>query len=642
VRHVVLGTAGHVDHGKTSLVFALTRVQTDRLPEEQRRGITIELGFAPWRIADDLLVSVIDAPGHRKLVHHMIAGASGIEIALLVVAADEGVMPQTREHVAACELLGVRTAVVAVTKADRVDADLAALAGEEAQELCGAHGIDARVVACSSKTGEGLDALRGAVIETIGATAPRARSRRVRLSVDRAFTVHGAGTVVTGTLVEGELGVGEPLRILGAGHERAASVRGLHIHGEACARAAAPTRLALNLGGVALDEVARGDVITNDAFVTPSRVLDVWLKTRERVRRGSDATIFVGTARSTAKLIPAEDETDGATPSGDGQAARLRLTTPLVVFGGDRFVLRGARVDGPAGAVIGGGRILDAHAPLRVRARKRLALLGALRDGDAARSLGALALETSPMPLALASLRARFSVSEDALEQAGGPLARDGDVVALRAGGELTGWIARPALDALLARATELVAEHHRASPLDPGMRLQTLREQLASISGAEATTEALARLTGGKSPALVVEGDMVRSPTFRGAAEDAAATRALETARAVMREAALQGLSEASFMQLARCDAKQARALLAALAREGHALRASDLWFDGEAVQALRARVVTHLERDGELTIQQFKDMTGLGRKQTIPLLEHFDRERVTRRVGDTRKKGA
>ena len=376
----MIGTAGHVDHGKTTLVHKLTGVMTDRLPEEQKRGITIELGFAPWQINDDVMVSVIDAPGHRKLVHHMIAGATGIDLVLLVVAADEGVMPQTREHIAACKLLGVKRAVVAVTKADRVDEELGELAAAEAQELLEENGIQAEAVLCSGKTGMGIERIREAMLEAIEASdIAHDRTRRVRLSVDRVFTVHGSGTVVTGTLVEGELRTGMPLRILGADRELPTSARGLQVHGESRTEAAAPLRLAINLGGVAVQDIQRGDVITDDTHALPTRVIDVWMQALEPVKRGAEASIFIGTARSTARIQPV-DRTDVLE---EGGLARLRLTAPIVCLGGDRFVLRGARVDGPAGAVIGGGVVLDAHPPRTIRAAKRAVLLGALNDEDA-------------------------------------------------------------------------------------------------------------------------------------------------------------------------------------------------------------------------------------------------------------------
>jgi selenocysteine-specific elongation factor len=631
VRHVVVGTAGHVDHGKTALVYALTGVMTDRLPEEQRRGITIELGFAPWRIGNDLLVSIIDAPGHRKLVHHMIAGASGIDLVLLVVAADEGVMPQTREHIAACRLLGVRRALVAVTKVDRVDRDLAELAAEEALGLLAEHDIEARAVLVSSKSGEGIEELRAAMREAIGEGAGRERGRRVRLSVDRVFTVKGSGTVVTGTLVEGKLQVGAPLRVLGADHERSSSARALHVHGEVRDSVAAPTRLAINLGGLALDEVERGDVVTDDAHVLPTRMIDVWMTALEPLRRGFEGSIFVGTARSTARVQPIDkrDELTG------GGLVRLRLAAPLVVLGGDRFVLRGAHVDSPVGAVVGGGRVLDARPPRQTRAVKRAALLTALERGDAEEAVVLLAGEHSPRPLLKSTLPSRFSLSADALLAAADKAVQRGALVKVGR----VGWLAREGVERLRKRALEVVGEHHQRAPLEPGVKLQTLRERIAKIAGEETTAELLQRMTSDKE--LVVEGDSARLPSFKGAAAHAESARALADAKKALAEAALGGLTENALAERLHSDVKQVRAITAALAREGAALRCSDLWFEARAVEALRARIVAHFEREPVLTIQQFKDMTGLGRKQAIPLLEHFDRTKVTKRQGSDRVKG-
>src|SRR6202012_831991 len=276
IKSIVLGTAGHVDHGKTSLVRALTGVDTDRLPEEKRRGITIELGFAPWRLDGGLEVSIIDVPGHRRLVHTMIAGAIGMELVLLVVAADEGVMPQTREHVAACELLGLRRAVVAVTKLDRVGAEVASLAGDEARELLGDR-WEAEVVSCSSRTGEGVDAVREAVRSALLALPAPRPGARARLSVDRVFSVKGAGTVATGTLVEGKIAVGAPLFVVGGAGAQPTAARGLHVHDRAVTVAEAPTRLAVTLAGLALELVHRGDVVTDDKNARPTRAVDVRL-----------------------------------------------------------------------------------------------------------------------------------------------------------------------------------------------------------------------------------------------------------------------------------------------------------------------------------------------------------------------------
>ena len=628
MRHVVIETAGHVDHGKTSLVHALTGVMTDRLPEEQRRGITIELGFAPWQIADDLLVSIIDAPGHRKLVHHMIAGASGIDIVLLVVAADEGVMPQTREHIAACKLLGVRRAVVAITKIDRADRELGELAAEEAMGLLEEHGIAAEAVLCSGKTGEGIEDVRAKMVEAIEtAGLGHDRSGRIRLSVDRVFTVKGSGTVVTGTLVSGELTLGAQLRILGAERELSASARALHVHGETRDRAAAPTRLAINLGGVSLQDVHRGDVITDDAHALPSRVLDVWLQALEPMKRGSEASIFIGTAHSTAKVQPV-GHTDVVE---EGGLARLRLRTPLVTLGGDRFVLRGARVDGPAGAVIGGGVVLDTQPPRRVRAAKRDTLLTALHDGNARAAIQALTQEHAPRPLLRKNLPSRFSVADSALITAAETLAGEDVLIAVGT----TGWVTADAVGALQDRALTLVSEHHKAHPLDPGLKLQTLRAQLTELAGAEVTESVIDALS--KAGKLVIDGDSARLKSFKG---DSASAKVVDQATQALDRAALNGMSENAMNEALDADPKLVKALLAKLIRDEVAIKTADLWFAKSAVDALQRKVVLHLEAEEKLSIAQFKEMTGLGRKQSIPLLEHFDRNKVTKRDGSDRVK--
>lgn len=633
MQHLVIGTAGHVDHGKTTLVHKLTGVMTDRLPEEQRRGITIELGFAPWKISDDVMVSVIDAPGHRKLVHHMIAGATGIDLVLLVVAADEGVMPQTREHIAACKLLGVKRAVVAITKADRVDEELGELAAEEALELLAEQGIAAEAVLCSAKTGMGIDAVTEAMLRAIRESDLRAdRKRRVRLSVDRVFTVHGSGTVVTGTLVEGELKTGVPLRILGRDRELSSSARGLQVHGEARSHAEAPTRLAINLGGVSVQDVERGDVITDDKYALPTRVLDVWMQVLEPLKRGTEASIFIGTARSTARIQPV-DRTDVLE---EGGLARLRLTAPLVCLGGDRFVLRGARVDGPSGAVMGGGVVLDAHPPRTIRAAKRQALLTALHEEDAGAAMAALIAESSPRSVAKEDLASRFSLGRAELGDAARALVKDKTVLVAAPGA----WVSATAIGELEAHAVGLVAAHHQAAPLEPGMKLQTLREQLAAIAGPQVMAKVMEVLTrnGGK---LVLEDDTVRLPTFEGAAAGSAAAKAHEKARALLLEAGLLGMSEHAFKE-ALGDVKLVRSLTAKLARDGDAVQTGGLWFAAGAITELRNKLVAHFRQDDRLTIQQFKEMTNLGRKQTIPLLELFDREKLTKRDGSDRLKGS
>jgi selenocysteine-specific elongation factor len=436
------------------------------------------------------------------------------------------------------------------------------------------------------------------------------------------FTVHGSGTVVTGTLVAGELGVGGAVRVLGSERELAASVRGLHVHGQACERAQAPTRLAINLAGVALQDVARGMVVTNDQAALPTRLLDVWLDPLEPMRRGSEASIFIGTDRSTARVQPLAVDTVV-----DSGFARLRLTAPIVALGGDRFVLRGANVDGPAGAVCGGGVVLDARPARSIRAHKRMGLLEALHRGDASEVVVALARERAPESVSRASFASRFTIDVTSLSEVAQRLAK----TELKTIGEGV-WVSRSALETLKLEALELVRAHHEHKPLEPGIELQTLRERLARRADAPAAHAAIGELSSGNNPKLVIQGPSVRLHSFGGAASGSAAAQVLERAQALIREAKLIGVSEHD-LGAAGIDAKLARAAVAALERTGSIVHAGNLWFDAPSVEALGARVRGHFASSPVLTIADFKDLTGLARKQAIPLLEYFDRLRLTRR---------
>jgi selenocysteine-specific elongation factor len=644
VRRFVLGTAGHVDHGKTTLVRALTGVDTDRLPEEKRRGITIELGFAPWALGDGLEVSLIDVPGHRRLVHTMIAGAIGMELVLLVVAADEGVMPQTREHVAACELLGIRRAVIAVTKLDRAGEELATLAGEEAAELCRGR-FEAEVVLCSARTGEGIEAVREAVKRALRALPPPPHGARARLSVDRVFSVKGAGTVVTGTLVEGKIALGAALSLAGESAVQPTAARGLHIHDHAVTLAEAPTRLALNLASLPLDAVHRGDVVTDDARVHATRVVDVALRSEAPLRRGASVSLYVGTAHTSARVAPIGDPeivdeaalaAEGTTPT---RFVRLRLNKPIVVIGGDRFVLRGSDVDGPQGAVLGGGRVLDADPPPRRPRDKRRAVLAALEKGDAPAAMRALVDELAPRPLAREQLGARFPLGAEALRKVAESLSHKGEITAIKG----HGWIARARFVELAQKARALVAEQHRRAPLDRGLALETLRQKLGAIAGPEAA-EAAIRLAAEKSAELkgeplLIEGDIARIPG--GAAMDGAVAGALAAAIRVVAEAGLKGVSELVVKEATAAAPREVKAILARLVRDKIAVHSGELWFSRVAFDQLRDQVVAHLAAKPRLTIAEFKELSGLGRKQAIVLLEQLDREGVTRREGDDRLPG-
>lgn len=554
-------------------------------------------------------------------------------------------MPQTREHIAACDLLGIRRAVVAVTKVDKAGEDLARLAGEEASELLGDR-IAAEVVFCSGKTGEGLDRLRDAVRRALVELAPPPAGARARLSVDRVFSVRGAGTVVTGTLVEGRLAVGAPVRVMGVAGARETTVRGLHVHDRSVDEARAPTRLAINLAGLPLDAVHRGDVVTDDPSVTVTRTADVVLREGAKVRPGAVASLYVGTARATVRVDPIRaawaGEATGETAEPAIRFARLRLARPIAIVGGDRFVLRGSDLEGPSGAVIGGGVVLDARPPRVKPKAKRRAVLEALAAGDATAAARALAIESAPKPVARDALGARFVVPSADLAKAAEKLVERGELARIRT----THWIERAALVDLARKARRLVAEHHRQAPLDRGMGLETLRKRLAESAGPEAADDAIraaatARSTIEGEP-IVVEGDIVRSPSFAGAPTSGAVADALDAATRAVVAAGLKGVSENALREATGATPREVRAILAKLVRDGVALHAGDLWFARAAYDDLRARVVAHLAASARLTIADFKALCGLGRKQAIPLLEQLDREGVTRREGDDRVPGA
>jgi selenocysteine-specific elongation factor len=658
MRRFVIGTAGHVDHGKTTLVHALTGVDTDRLPEEKRRGITIELGFAPLRLGaatpgsgDEAEVSIVDVPGHRRLVHTMIAGAAGIELVLVVVAADEGVMPQTREHLAACELLGIRRAIVAVTKLDRAGHELAALAGAEVAELMAGR-FDVEVVVCSAKTGEGIEDVRAALRRALATLPAPEADGAAHLSVDRIFSVKGAGTVVTGTLTRGRLEVGQAIRVVGGASPLETAARGLHVHDRAVDHAEAPTRLAINLARGAVDDVERGFVVTADPEVARTRVLDVGLRLLGSPKPGATVEVYLGTARTTARfrwLAPAAqtetetetetEEKEGDESAGDAKTAlvRLALATPIAARGGDRLVLRTSSARGPGGAVIGGGRVLDARPPAARRKALRVEALRAIERADETAAIRALCAEAAPRSVPETSLGGRFPWRSNDLARAAEKLSDKGELVRIKPGG----WTPRANVVALAARALRLVEAHHAAHPLERGIALETLRQKLGASSDPGVAAESI-RVAARRPPpdTLVVAGEIVHSARFGTEAPQAVAS-VVDAARVALHEAALKGLSEHQLGVATGLASRELRTLATRLVREGNAVAAGGLWFDARAIGALRDRVNEELAAANVLTIARFKDFSGLGRKQAIPLLELFDREGTTKRVGDDRVAG-
>src|SRR5215204_3000333 len=496
MKSVIVGTAGHIDHGKSTLVWALTGKDPDRLPEEKRRGITIDLGFAELDLGD-VRVGFVDVPGHERFVKNMLAGAHGIDLVALVIAADEGVMPQTREHFDICRLLGVRAGLVVLTKADAVDEELLELVRLEASELVAGSFLEgAPVVAASARTGQGMEELKAALRTSALAAPERSGDTVARLPVDRAFTMRGFGAVATGTLVAGEMREGEELELLPAGTR--VRVRGLQVHGAAVRGAQAGQRTAVNLGGVETAGVERGMVLAPVGRLRPTQILDARvqlladaprpLRTRQRVR------VHHGTAEALARVAVLEES--GEVAPGSAGLVQLRLESAVVALPGDRFILRTYSPQ----QTFAGGVVLDAHAPKhrgRERASARDALVafeGADRAARLAFFVGSAAEGGLRRDAAAARTGWRDDVLASALAEAGGR----GTVV--DAEGVL---VSGEVLGRLRGAAVEEVGAHHRREPLSRGLARETLRERVFTRAAPEVFRAALkaAEEAGGGAP---------------------------------------------------------------------------------------------------------------------------------------------
>jgi selenocysteine-specific elongation factor len=633
---LTLGTAGHIDHGKTTLVRALTGVDTDRLPEEKARGITLVLGFAELDLGDGLRLSVVDVPGHERLVRTMVSGATGIDLVLLVVAADEGVMPQTREHVAICDLLGIARGVVALTKVDATPDDVMALARDDVSaHLAGTALAGSEIVPVSAVTGAGLPALRDALRRAAtGAAARTPRAGPPRLPVDRVFAMRGFGTVVTGTLVGAGFATGDAVEISPSG--RRARVRGVQSHGSALERAEPGRRTALNLQGVEVADVARGEVVTVPGALAPARAFDArvrWLPAAPPLRDEIAVELLLGTSERRARIGPLGP---GPLAPGDAGFARVHIeegAEPLPCLPGDRFVVRGFARLASGGATLGGGVVLDVAPARRRRGDPRLlAALETFAAGDEAAALRARIARRGLAGIARAALRTECAQGEGALGTALGALAAEG-AVAETSAGVLLG---REALDDVCARALRAIEALHAAEPLRAGHPRGALRGRLPANLAEGALELALGRLAAAGQVAL--DGDLVRGASHAstlGAGDRALAERIVAEARARR----LEPPSPRDWSALLGAPEARLRALLQHLERTGDLVRApGPLWFDRAAVDALRERVAAHLRAHGALTTPDYKALIGTPRRTAVPLMELFDAEKLTLRVGEKR----
>ncbi|MCC7125504.1 MAG: selenocysteine-specific translation elongation factor [Acidobacteria bacterium] len=626
---LVVGTAGHIDHGKSSLVLALTGIDPDRLQEEKARGITIELGFAHTTI-DDVNVAFVDVPGHEKFVRTMLAGVGGVDFVMLIVAADESVMPQTREHFDICRLLGVRAGCVVLTKSDLVDDDTQAIVRMEVVDLVAGSFLDgAPVLAVSARTGAGLTELR----EVLRAAAHGVQRRPVdaiaRLPIDRAFTMRGFGTVVTGTLLSGRIAVGEDLRLVPG--DRVVRVRGLQTHGQAQDSATAGQRTAVNLGGVDLGDVARGQTLTSGEGVSVTRRVDVrvdLLPAARPLRHGARIRLHHGTNEALGRVSWAGGNRV-ALESGQSAVSRLRLETPMALTRGDRAILR---VYSPP-FTIGAATVID-PAPARpgIRTDAGLRRLEALANADDISALALMIAEAgvAGLPRDAAVSRVGLSPAEAATTIAA--LVTAGDVLAID-----DRLVSRRAADAAGQDVVATLRAFHQAEPMHDGLPREDLRvRHFRRVT--PAIFDTLMRRWAAAT--LLVDGDRVALPGHR-----ATVPGGIDTVTQVAEAFRAAGLTVPDTATLATAvgiDLDSANAAIAYLLRQKTLVRLDTLVVHREALEQLKRDVKALKESvppgTARLDVGQFKERYGITRKFAIPLLEYLDRERVTRRAGDTR----
>ena len=612
MRGIIAGTAGHIDHGKTALVRALTGIDTDRLEEEKRRGISIDLGFAHLTLGDDLRIGFVDVPGHERFVKNMLAGASGMDLAVLVVSAAESIKPQTREHFDICKLLGLESGLVAITKADLADADMLELVKLEVEELVAGSFLEGKpMIAVSTVSKQGLEEMKAALREQ--ALAVRAKNTKAwfRMPIDRAFSMKGFGSVVTGTLMAGEIKTDDEVSL--HPENRLVRVRGVQVHGSAAGRAAAGQRTALNLAGIDLAELRRGQVLAAKGCFRAVKHLDArltLLATARPLKNRAPVHFHLGTAELEARVVILDGRAT-MEPGTEGWV-RFTLSEPVLALPGDRFIVR---MFSPV-ITIGGGVVADIEPPRRTAAfGSRVGRLEALQKDH----VGALVHE-SAHGVSASDLIARTGLRRDEIVNGERIFVREHDWLFDGA------WLLRTG-----QRLQQELAAFHQANPLLPGMGKEDLRSRVLAAAPPFAFEFLFAKTSG-----LAVDGDFVRLATHKVVMQGDESA-ALEKIERLFAEAGLAVPAVAEVMQASGVDQKRAQTLLATLLRERKLVRINmELIYHAGAVNQLKTMLAGR--KGSKFGVAEFKDWTGVSRKYAIPLLEFLDRERVTRRDGDQR----
>jgi selenocysteine-specific elongation factor len=633
MRELILGTAGHVDHGKTSLIRSLTGIDTDRLKEEKERGITIELGFAFLDLPSGHRLGIVDVPGHERFVKNMVAGASGIDLVAFIVAADEGIMPQTREHFDICRLLGVRRGIIVLTKIDLVEPEWLELVQEEVREFFAESFLaEAPLLKVSTVTGEGIEEVRAALDRLAQESELTEAYGPFRLPVDRVFAMKGFGAVVTGTSMSGRIGLGEEVVIYPKGI--GARIRGIQIHGSEVKEVEAGNRTAINLQGVEKDAISRGDVLAAPDSLRPSYVLDADflylagnrkpLKNRTRVR------IHLGTAEIMGRIALLEHEELEPGAQADVQ---LLLEEPVGTWPGDRYVVRSYS---PV-YTVGGGGILNGAARKRRRFKKvNQEVFGLYHDGTPQDLVLLHLREAGVAGLTAPELAIKMGIFGNRLKKIlNGPISARQVIVA---DSERQRLVAASIYNGLKERTQSILEEFHKQQPLKPGLSKEELRTRIHHRLDPRLFQMLLQELIQ-KEGKLAQDEGMVRLANHQVAlGADEQSVR--EEVEGFYHQAGLQPPTvKEVFTKFDRAPKSLLQEIVEMLARERILIKITEeLYFHAEALVDLQQRLIEHLQEHGEIDAQGFKALTGLTRKFSIPLLEYFDKNKITIRVGDKR----
>ncbi len=632
MKQIILGTAGHIDHGKTSLVKAVSGTDTDRLQEEKRRGITIELGFASIDLPSGLHIGVVDVPGHEKFVKNMVAGATGIDVVVMIIAADEGVMPQTREHMEICSLLGIRYGFVALTKTDMVDEEWLELVTEDVSDfMADTFLADSPIVPVSSVSRQGLDEFIQTLDRYCIALPERTATGIFRLPIDRVFSMKGFGTVVTGTLVSGQISLGETVMVYPSGITT--KVRGVQVHDQYVQTAEAGLRTAINFQGVDRYAVNRGDVLARPETLIPTYMIDVELKlleSNERPMKNRERVRFhIGTSQMPCHIVLLDRE---ALEPGETALVQVRLEGPVVCVRDDKFVIRSYS---PV-RTLGGGRVLNPAPPKHKRFRKEsIESIERLCQADA-QSLIAAHIEMAGFEeRSFAELKVLTSLGDKSLETSMAKLLSARTIIQTERSQRR--FVHQSTFENFRSDVTTRLSAYHKANPLKAGMPKGELRSKFADIETPRLFNQMLNLLI--KTEEIEQTDDSVRLAGHQVTLQTDQ-TDLKEKILDIYAEKSLQPPYFKELVQTIGTDSAQTKNVLMHLVDEGRIIRVKEeLFFHAEAISRLKSQLMDFLTENQDINPGQFKEMTGASRKYTIPLFEYFDSENITIRVGDVRK---